>query len=51
MNALQAPHYALMTATLVFGLALDIHTGFLGQMLISAAVWAVLFYLLAYLAP
>ena len=49
MNALQAPHYALMTATLVFGLALDIHTGFLGQMLISAAVWAVLFYLLAYL--
>jgi len=46
MNALRAPHYALMIATLAIGLAADVHTGFIGQMLISVVVWAVLFYLL-----
>src|SRR5262249_15288743 len=49
MKSLRAPHYVLMIATLAIGLAADVHTGFIGQMAISAAVWGVLFYLLAQL--
>jgi hypothetical protein len=38
-----------MVATLALGLAADVHTGFAGQLAISALVWAVLFYLLAHI--
>ncbi|MGZ9038815.1 MAG: hypothetical protein ACXW12_17145 [Burkholderiales bacterium] len=51
MTGIRPRDYVLMTLTLAFGLAADVYTGFAGQMAISAAVWAVLFYLMARLAP
>jgi hypothetical protein len=51
MNRLRVRHYVLMVATLAIGLAADVHTGFIGQMLISAVVWAVLFHLLRQVDP
>jgi hypothetical protein len=46
MTGLRPRDYVIMAATLVVGLALDVHTGFFGQLAIGGAVWGVLFYFL-----
>jgi hypothetical protein len=47
INGVRPLHVVLIIAVLVAGLAADMHTGFAGQAAISAAVWALLLYLLA----
>jgi hypothetical protein len=47
MTALHPSHYALAAATILIGLALDLHVEWAGQLALSAVVWAVLAYLLA----
>jgi hypothetical protein len=47
MTGLHSSHYALAAATILIGLALDMHVAFAGQLAVSAFVWAVLLYLLA----
>jgi hypothetical protein len=46
MSGLHPSHYALAAATIVVGLALDMHVELAGQLAVSAVVWAVLLYLL-----
>lgn len=47
VTGIRTPHLVLIVAILTVGLAADIYTGFAGQAAISAAVWALLLYLLA----
>ena len=51
LTRIRAPHLLLMVATLAVGLAADIHTGLAGQILIGAAFWALLFYILRLATP
>jgi hypothetical protein len=53
MNISSIPrrHSALIVASLAVGLALDVRTGFYGQTLISAAIWALLLFLLSRADP
>ncbi len=51
MTRVRVPHLLLMSATLVLGLAADVRTGVVGQILIGAAFWGVLFYLCSVVEP
>jgi hypothetical protein len=46
MTVLRPWHHALALATIVVGLAIDVRVDLAGQLAVSAAVWAVLLYLL-----
>ena len=48
ITGVRPSHLVLILAALSLGLAADMHTGFAGQAAISAAVWALLLYLLAH---
>jgi len=46
VSSIRQRHTALIVVCLAVGLAFDVRTGFPGQVLISAAIWGVLLYLL-----
>lgn len=47
MTPLRLPHVALILLTIAVGLSVDMHLGKIGQLGLSAAVWAVFFFQLA----
>ena len=47
VSSIPLRHSALIVASLAVGLALDVRTGFYGQALISAVIWALLLFLLS----
>ena len=51
VSSIPRSHSALIVASLGVGLALDVRTGFYGQALISAVIWALLLYLLSRADP